>query len=148
MAYRIPSAKVLEDSIRRIIREQQSIPSQRRFTELVLEDLKKKNPEYKVGEERVRRMAILRNLARVTIQYRETREPSRKRRCPVCSSPTEELHNLTLEDQLVELGFRCTKCPFWTGPRKRVPVRYIFSLQGVIVPPARKRGKYAQWKFA
>lgn len=148
MVYRIPSPKVLEDSIRRIIREQQSITSQRRFTELVLEDLRKKNPDYKVSEVRLRRMALLKNIARVTIQYRETRDPSRKGRCPVCSSPTEELHNLTLEDQKVELGFKCTKCPYWTGPRKRVPVRYIFSMQGAIVPPTRKRGKYAQWKFA
>ena len=60
MAYRIPSAKVLEDSIRRIIREQQSIPSQRRFTELVLEDLKKKNPEYKSGSETLRNGSRLR----------------------------------------------------------------------------------------
>ncbi len=148
MAYRIPSSKVLEDSIRRVIREQQSIPSQRRFTELVLEDLKRKNPDYKVGEVRMRKMALHRNLAKVTIQYRETKEPSRKGRCPVCTSPTEELHNLTLDDRKVELGFKCTKCPFWTGPRKRVPVRYTFSMIGAIVPPAKKKGKYAQWKFA
>jgi hypothetical protein len=148
MVYRIPSAKVLEDSIRRIIREQQSIPSQHRFSELVLEDLKKKNADFKVGEVRIRKMALHRNLARVTIQYRETRDPSRKGRCPVCTSPTEELHNQTLDDKMVELGFKCTKCPYWTGPRKRVPVRYTFSLQGVIVPPTRKKGKYAQWKFA
>ncbi|MBN1109740.1 MAG: hypothetical protein JXA45_03155 [Methanomassiliicoccales archaeon] len=148
MVYRIPSPKVLEDSIRRVIREHQSIPSQRRFTELVLEDLKKKNPEYRVGEVRLRRMALLRNLARVTIQYRETRDMSRKGRCPVCSSPTEELHNMTLEDRTVELGFKCTKCPYWTGPRKRVPVRYIFTMQGDIVPPSKKKGRYAQWKFA
>ena len=148
MAYRIPSAKVLEDSIRRVIREQQSIPSQRRFTELVLEDLKRKNPDYKVGEVRMRKMALHRNLAKVTIQYRETKEPSRKGRCPVCTSPTEELHNLTLDDRRVELGFKCTKCPYWTGPRKRVPVRYTFSMIGAIVPPAKKRGRYAQWKFA
>ena len=148
MAYRIPSPKVLEDSIRRVIREQQSIPSQRRFTELVLEDLKKKNPEYKVGEVRLRRMALHRNLAKVTIQYRETRELSHKGRCPVCASPTEELHNLTLDDKRVELGFKCKKCPYWTGPRKRVPVRYTFSMLGAIVPPVKKKGKYAQWKFA
>jgi hypothetical protein len=148
MAYRIPSAKVLEDSIRKVIREQQSIPSQRRFAELVLEDLHRKSPEYKVGEVRLRRMALHRNLARVTIAYRETKEPSRKGRCPVCSSPTEELHNLTLDDKRVELGFKCTKCPYWTGPRKRVPVRYTFTMLGSIVPPAKKKGRYSQWKFA
>jgi len=148
MVYRIPSAKVLEDSIRRVIREQQSISSQRRFTELVLEDLKRKNPDYKVGEVRMRKMALHRNLAKVTILYRETKETSHKGRCPVCTSPTEELHNLTLDDKKVELGFKCTKCPYWTGPRKRVPVRYSFTMFGAIVPPTKKKGKYAQWKFA
>jgi len=148
MAYRIPSVKVLEDSIRRVIREQQSIPSQHRFTELVLEDLRKKNPEYKVGEVRLRRTALHRNLARVTISYRETKEASRKGRCPVCCSSTEELHNQTLDDRMVELGFKCTKCPYWTGPRRRVPVRYTFTIFGAIAPTNKKKGKYAQWKFA
>jgi hypothetical protein len=48
----------------------------------------------------------------------------------------------------VELGFKCTKCPYWTGPRKRVPVRYTFTMLGSIVPPAKKKGRYSQWKFA
>ncbi|HNX47871.1 MAG TPA: hypothetical protein PLC39_06575 [Methanomassiliicoccales archaeon] len=148
MVYRIPSVKVLEDSIRKVIREQQSIPSQRLFTELVLEDLHKKNPEYKVGEVRLRRMALHRNLAKVTISYRETKDPSHKGRCPVCCSPIEELHNFTLDEKKVELGFKCTKCPYWTGPRRRVPVRYNFTMFGAIVPPSKKKGKFAQWKFA
>ncbi len=45
---------------------------------------------------------------------------------------------------MVELGFKCTKCPYWTGPRKRVPVRYTFTMLGSIVPSNKKKGKYAQ----
>jgi hypothetical protein len=29
-----------------------------------------------------------------------------------------------------------------------VPVRYNFTMFGAIVPATKKKGKYAQWKFA
>ena len=68
-------------------------------------------------------------------------------------SATKELQNQTLDGEEVKLGFRCSKCPYWTGPERRVPVRYTFlSLQeGVIEPLPKKRrkkdDKYAQWSL-
>ena len=154
MPYRIPPAKLLSQTISEVIRDKRSVVSQKRFTELVLAVLKKKDEGYTVSEERVRRMAIHKNLVRVHIHYRVTEERSDGGKCPVCGSATKELQNQTLDGQEVKLGFRCVKCPYWTGPERRVPVRYTFlSLQeGVIEPLPKKRrrkdDKYAQWKFA
>jgi hypothetical protein len=154
MPYRIPPAKVLSQTISEVIKEKRSVISQRRFTELVLANLKKKDEGYSVSEERVRRMAIYKNLTRITIHYRVTEERSDGGKCPVCGSTTKELQNQTLDGEEVKLGFKCVRCPYWTGPNKRVPVRYTFlSLQeGVIEPLPKKRRKkddlYSQWKFA
>jgi hypothetical protein len=155
MPYRIPSVKVLSQSISEVIKEKRSVVSQRRFGELVVKNLKKKDAEYSASEERIRRMAIFRNLARIHIHYRETKEPSRNGKCPVCGSETKEIHNQTLFGEEVKLGFRCTRCPFWTGPNRRIPVRYTFIsfAEGVIEPVVKrprtpKGDKYAQWKFA
>jgi hypothetical protein len=154
MTYRIPPAKILCQTISEVIRDKRMVVSQRRLTELVMQNLRRKDAEYKVSEERVRRMAIFKDLARVQINYRVTEERSDGGKCPVCGSTTKELQNQTLDGEEVKLGFKCVRCPYWTGPNKRVPVRYTFlSLQeGVIEPLPKKRRKkddmYSQWKFA
>ena len=155
MPYRIPPAKVLAQTISEVIKEKRTVISQRYFSELVNQRLKRIDVDYSASEERIRRMAIFKNLTRIHIHYRDTKEPSDGGVCPVCGSETKELVNKTLNNEPVKLGYRCTRCPYWTGPNRRVPVRYTFlSLQeGVIEPePKRKRGKkddkYAQWKFA
>lgn len=155
MPYRIPPVKVLSQSISEVIKEKRSVVSQRKFTELVVIKLRQKDPEYSASEERIRRTAIFRNLTRIHINYRETKEQARNGKCPVCGSETKEIHNQTLLGEEVKLGFKCVRCPYWTGPNRRVPVRYTFlSLQeGVIEPTPNRRRKveddrYSQWKFA
>ncbi|QLH74571.1 MAG: hypothetical protein HPY73_03305 [Methanomassiliicoccales archaeon] len=154
MPYRIPPAKILSQSISEVIRSKGTVISQRKFSELVNANLRKKDPEYVASEERIRRMAIFKNLAKLHIHYRETKEPSDHGECPVCRSETKEIRNQTLSGENVRLGYRCTRCPYWTGPNKRIPVRYTFIAlqQGVIEPAPKKRRKgderYAQWKFA
>jgi hypothetical protein len=155
MPYRIPSVKVLSQSISEVIKSERNVVSQRRFGEMVVKNLKKKDVEYSASEERIRRMAIFRNLARIHIHYRETKEQSQNGKCPVCGSETKEIHNQTLFGEEVKLGFKCSRCPFWTGPNRRVPVRYTFiSLTEGVIEPVIKRpktpkdDKYSQWKFA
>jgi formate dehydrogenase maturation protein FdhE len=151
MNYRIPPAKILVEAISEVIREKQSVDSQRMLTELVQKALKKRDTEYTASEVRIRKAAVLKTPLKLHIHYRETNETSTKGRCPVCGSETKQIRNKTLFDEKVDLGFRCTKCPYWTGQLKRVPVRYIFNalIEEVPKPPRRKGdGKYSQWKFA
>ena len=89
---------------------------------------------------RIRKAAVLKTPVKLHIHYRETNETSTKGPCPVCGSETLQIRNKTLFDEKVDLGFRCTKCPYWTGQLKRVPVRYIFNalIEQAPRPPRRK----------
>lgn len=151
MTYRIPPAKIVVEAISEVIRDKQVVDSQRLLTELVHKELKKRDSDYTASEVRIRKAAVLKAPVKLHIHYRETNETSTKGPCPVCGSETRQIRNKTLFDGKVDLGFRCTKCPFWTGQLKRVPVRYIFNalLEQAPRPPRRKgNGKYSQWKFA
>jgi len=151
MSYRIPPAKVLVEAISEVIREKQTVDSQRMLTELVQKALKKRDSDFTASEIRIRKAAVLKAPLKLHIHYRETNEASTKGKCPVCGSETLQIRNKTLFDEKVDLGFRCVKCPYWTGQLKRVPVRYIFNalIEEAPKPPRRKgNGKYSQWKFA
>ena len=126
MPYRIPPAKLLSQTISEVIRDKRSVVSQKRFTELVLVALKKKDEGYTVSEERVRRMAIHKNLVRIHIHYRVTEERSDGGRCPVCGSGTKELQNQTLDGEEVRLGFRCLQMPLLdrSGAARPCPLHF------------------------
>jgi hypothetical protein len=152
MPYRIPPAKVLAQTISEVLREKRTVSSQSRLAEEVNTRLRKLDVEYTASEERIRKLAIFNGLARVHIHYRETKERSEKDHCPVCGSDTVEIRNKTLYDEKVELGYKCVKCPYWTGPGRRVPVRYDFIApqEGVIEPSGKRKRdrRHSQWKFA
>lgn len=151
MRYRIPPAKILVEAISEVIREKQTIDSQRMLTDLVGKELKKRDSDYTASEVRIRKAAVLKAPIKLHIHYRETNETASKGACPVCGSETRQIRNKTLFDEKVDLGFRCTKCPYWTGQQKRVPIRYIFNalIEEVPRPPRRKGSdKFSQWKFA
>ena len=151
MSYRIPPAKILVEAISEVIRERQTVNSQRMLTELVQKALKKRDSDYTASEVRIRKAAVLKTPMKLQIRYRETADTSTKGRCPVCGSETLQIRNKTLFDEKVDIGFRCTKCPYWTGQLKQVPIRYIFNalIEEVPRPPRRKANeKYSQWKFA
>lgn len=151
MTYRIPPSKILVEAISDVIRDKQTVDSQRMLTDLVQKTLKKRDTDYTASEVRIRKAAVLKAPVKLHIHYRETNETAAKGPCPVCGSETIQIRNKTLFDEKVTLGFRCTKCPYWTGQQKRVPVRYMFTalLEEAPRPPRRKtNGKYSQWKFA
>lgn len=151
MSYRIPPAKILVEAISEVIREKQTVESQRMLTELVLKALKKRDSDFTASEIRIRKAAVLKTPMKLQIHYRGTTETSTKGKCPVCGSETIQIRNKTLFDEKVDIGFRCTKCPYWTGQLKQVPVRYIFNALIEVAPRPKlpkTDEKYSQWKFA
>jgi uncharacterized protein with PIN domain len=48
-------------------------------------------------------------------------------RCPVCGHRLKRVKNMTVFGGSVTVGYRCPNCPYWTGMRRRVPTRYIFT---------------------
>lgn len=126
MSYRIPPSDTLADAITEAMKGRAMVVSQQKLTEMVLKKLKSLDPEYAASEERVRRLSIERNLAKIEIHAREAEERSRAGRCPVCSSKMSRIQNQTIFGGTVTLGYKCRRCPYWTGLRRRIPVRYVF----------------------
>ncbi len=130
MSYRIPPTDLLEEVIREVMREHPMISTQRRLTEYVVSGLREHDEEYTASEERVRSVTIDRGIASVTIHCREGQQRSRYGECPVCSSKMLRIRNETIFGGRVTLGYKCSKCPYWTGMRKRIPARYVFYGDG------------------
>lgn len=125
-SYRIPADQVVRDALARILAARHQVTSQRQLKRLVERDLKG-DEKYRVGGRRLRLAAIDSGLADLEIRTRETIERKSQVKCPVCGARLGKVRNMTVFGGTVTLGYRCGKCHYWTGLRKRVPTRYIFT---------------------
>ena len=127
MAYRIPCDTEVVKAIKDVLDRHGVINSQRKLTELVQRSLRRHDSDYRVSEERVRKLAIGNGLATLEIRCRDTRDKTSAGACPVCGGRTKRIKNLTVYGGSVTMGYKCGTCGYWTGLRNRVPTLYIFS---------------------
>lgn len=106
------------------------LPSQAALRRALLPILKEIDPAFVLSNRRMRSMLLGAPGLRVRVRYRETSDRAPLSACPVCSSALEAIHNRTLEGDRVTLGYRCSRCAYWTHLRRRVPVRYAFLRSG------------------
>jgi uncharacterized protein with PIN domain len=125
-SYRIPNDPRVRDSLVRIFSTRPVVESQRRLKALVEKDLKG-DEKYRVGERRLRILAIESGLVDLEIHCRETPEMRSLVKCPVCGQRLKKVRNMTVYGGAVTLGYRCERCKYWTGLKRRVPTRYVFS---------------------
>lgn len=125
-AYRIPSDDRVRESLARVLSTRHEVPSQRRLKALIEKDLKGEEL-FRVGEPRLRKIAIDSGLIDLEIRCRDTEEMKSLIRCPVCDGRLRRLRNMTVFGGTVTLGYRCAKCHYWTGLKRRVPTRYVFT---------------------
>jgi Zn finger protein HypA/HybF involved in hydrogenase expression len=130
MGYRIPSSEILAEAIKAVLKRHPMVGSQRKLTSLVLKELKTIDEEFTAGEERIRRVAIDSEVAKIEIHCREGEEKSKYTKCPVCGSKMRRIRNETIFGGTVTLGYKCLKCPYWTGLKRRMPIRYVFYGDG------------------
>ena len=128
--YRRPDDARLEKAVTAVMKKEGHIRSQAEMTELVLAELRKEDPEYRVSGERIRKIAIERNILRVDIDYNMQDDRSLPDVCPVCGYPMVAVSNSTLDGRESKVGKQCTKCPYQTGSKRRTPGRYTFSKGG------------------
>lgn len=124
--YRIPNDDLVRASLRRVFSTRHEVNSQRQLKRLVERDLKA-DAIFRVGEPRLRQIAIESGLVALEIHCRETAERRSLVRCPVCEERLRRVRNMTVFGGTVTLGYRCARCGYWTGLRKRVPTRYVFT---------------------
>jgi len=125
-SYRIPSDARIRESLARILSTRQIVDSQRKLKQLVDKDLRG-DEKYRVGEPRLRLLAIESGLVNLEIRCRDTQEMRSLVRCPVCGERLKKVRNMTVFGGTVTLGYRCGRCKYWTGLKRRVPTRYVFT---------------------
>jgi len=115
--------------LRRVFSTRHEVTSQRALKRLVEKDLRGEEV-YRVGGPRLRQIAIDSGRLGLEIHCRETDEKKSMVKCPVCGQRLTRVRNMTVFGGTVTLGYRCSRCGYWTGLKKRVPTRYIFTRRG------------------
>jgi len=129
MPYKIPPQDIVIEEMQRILADSKVINSQQRLQKILIRELKKKDPDYELTPQRLRRMAVKSGEITLEIHCRDSPEKAESTTCPVCGSKMQSMKNKTLYDWEVVVGHRCTLCGYWTGSKKRIPVRYVFRLK-------------------
>jgi uncharacterized protein with PIN domain len=109
----------------KVILDEGTVSSQKLLAHLVNRALKKRG--LRVTGERVRVLAVRSGLVGVTMRTRIDGATPELERCPVCHSRLRRTANKTLTGATTQTGYRCTRCPYWTGRELRVPMHYVFQ---------------------
>jgi hypothetical protein len=121
---------MVEEAIFSVLDEALTIRSQTLFHRLVLARLKDTNGEkYRLSARRLRRIAAGLKDVDLIIHCREGGRMNRRKICPVCGSRMDDIQNSTLYGWKVNTGKTCPTCSYWTGARRRIPIRYVFTTE-------------------
>ncbi len=127
--YKIPKDDKVVLAIRDVLAKYKVVNSQRKLKELVERELNQGGENFHVGERRVRLLAIHTGIAQVEVHGREMETRAPLTSCPVCGSELKKSKNMTVFGGTVTIGYKCDTCSYWTGVKRRVPVRYDFSIK-------------------
>lgn len=109
----------------KVILDEGTVASQKRLAQLVNRALAKRG--HHVTGERVRVLAVKSGLVSLQIRARVDGPTPELERCPVCRSRLRRTANRTLTGTTTPTGYKCTRCPWWTGRDLRVPQHYVFQ---------------------
>ncbi|MCI4345510.1 MAG: hypothetical protein L3K07_01960 [Thermoplasmata archaeon] len=113
-------------ALRALRRAGRPFESQEALRRAMLPLLRDEDAEFAIGGERMRRLLVDSPAVRLEVRYAKRPGGAPLAQCPVCGSALRPIRNRTLTDGVVTLGFRCTRCAYWTHLERRVPVRYRF----------------------
>src|SRR6266705_2071446 len=99
-SYRIPNDDRIRDSLVRVFSTRPMVDSQRKLKQLVEKDLKG-DEKYRVGEPRLRLLAIDSGLLDLEIRCRDTDEMRSLIKCPVCGARLKKVRNMTVYGGIV-----------------------------------------------
>ncbi|HUR68083.1 MAG TPA: hypothetical protein VM370_02470 [Candidatus Thermoplasmatota archaeon] len=145
----------------KVILDEGTVSSQKRLAELVNKQLKKRSMH--VTGERVRVLAVKSGLVGISVRARVDGPTPELDRCPVCRAKLKRTSNRTLSafdasadassprrgaatGNTTQTGYKCARCPYWTGRELRIPMHYVFqarvarSERGQVTFASRDRG--------
>ena len=126
MVYNIPSDEEVIKALQEIFKNYITISSQHKLKKVVEKGLKTKKKQFHISEKRLRNIVLNNGLAKIEIHSREGDPHKILTRCPVCDDVLKRVKNLTIWGGEVTIQFRCSKCGYWTGKKKRIPTLYVF----------------------
>lgn len=109
----------------KVVLEEGTVSSQKRLAELVNRQLARRGMS--VTGERLRVLAVKSGLVGLTIRARIDGETPDLDACPVCRGRLKRTANRTLTGETASTGYKCSRCPWWTGRELRVPQHYVFQ---------------------
>lgn len=125
MGYTIADDEQVLAAIEEALQRQPMVETQAALGERVRRVLHEEDPDLRASDGRIRRLALDHDLARVRVRTGTTDEPVREA-CPVCGAELDQVENRTLEGGSTVVGTECPRCPYGTGARHEVPLRYEF----------------------
>jgi hypothetical protein len=126
MTYHIPSDEIINKALINLFKKTQTVNSQKELKKLIKKEIKTKKRNYSVSEKRLRRIALETDFIKIDIHSRQGDPNKILSKCPVCENSLHRVKNLTIWGGEVTIEFRCLKCGYWTGKKKRIPTRYVF----------------------
>jgi DNA repair exonuclease SbcCD ATPase subunit len=137
VGYRIPEDDRVLEAAKAVLAREGEVESQRALARLVRQELQVEEPAFRVGAARVRQIVLDADIAELTVKTGTTTEPPPER-CPVCGAELEQSRNRTLTGQETVISTRCPACPYRSGVRREVPLRYGFRYRENGPDPAEK----------
>ncbi len=110
--------------MRRVFRNNPVLRSQAALSRALAAELDGRGA--RVSGNRLRRLALERDLAKLEIIYRHSCRKLEGDSCPVCSSTLKEIDNSTLDGGTAVIARVCRDCDFKRGVQDREPGRYVF----------------------
>jgi len=127
--YKIPPSTVVLEIIMKHMEKNKIMYSQTELYNYVKEDLNELNNDFAITPTRMRKIALNSGKLHLEIIYKKTLFDSYGiKKCPVCGHKLKDVVNRTIEGLVTNAGYKCIFCNYWTGTKKRIPMRYIFSL--------------------
>lgn len=108
----------------KVILDEGTVSSQKRLAQLVNAQLKRRKVH--VTGERLRVLAVRSGLVGVNIRARIDGPTPHLEKCPVCRAKLKHTASRTLTGGTAHTGYRCSRCPYWTGRDLRIPQHYVF----------------------
>lgn len=141
--YRVPPDAEILKALYTTMHRRRTVDSQRELKGIVQAELENINSDYKVSEKRLRHLTLRSGFVAVEIHTREEQERKKRRMiiCPVCEEKLKKLRNKTIFGGIVTLGYHCQRCSYWTGLRRRIPMRYVFHISEMAKPKKRVKSR-------
>lgn len=125
-----PTDKTIVSAIKSVLSKHKLIDSQETFTDLINEELRKINPEFSVGTERARILAITHPDVVVEVDTKRSPNVDVIDVCPCCNKELHPKFGKNLYGEKVILGFFCKTCGYNGTPEFKDPMRYRFRWKG------------------